>query len=334
MTDETTAHPVGVKETASPQLAEIRVRGKTIQTPSVVVNGATVVVTGTWLKMATLHDEELIEGDVLSDPEPFVTTLRQKRMADVFTFSQKPTDPVPRHQYFLEWDNAAIIPIKDYVGWWEKLPQETRRNVRKAAKLGVDVRVVPFDDELVRGIVDIYNETPIRQGRRFWHFGKSFEAIKSETATYLERSEFIGAYHENALIGFIKLVYVDRCANIIHILSKEQHGDKRPTNALLARAVQVCADKGMSSLQYCKYVYGGNETSSLTEFKRRNGFEPVRYPRYYVPLTATGTLVMRLKLHHGVVQLLPKKLSDALRNLRKTGLETFCRAKSAAAKSE
>ena len=96
--------------------------------------------------------------------------------------------------------------------WWEKLPQEARKNTRRAAKRGVEVKVVPFDDELARGIHKICNETPVRQGRPFWHYGKDFETVKREHATYLERSEFIGAYFENELIGFIKMVYVDRLA--------------------------------------------------------------------------------------------------------------------------
>ena len=36
--------------------------------------------------------------------------------------------------------------------------------MRRAEKRGVVVREVPFDDDLVRGIVEIYDETPIRQG--------------------------------------------------------------------------------------------------------------------------------------------------------------------------
>ena len=51
--------------------------------------------------------------------------------------------------------------------------------MRRAAKRGVIVRVAPFDDEFARGIHKICNEAPGRQGRRFWHYGKDFETVKT-----------------------------------------------------------------------------------------------------------------------------------------------------------
>ena len=38
-----------------------------------------------------------------------------------------------------------------------------------------DAGRVPFTDDFVHGIMDIYDETPVRQGRSFWHYKKSFE---------------------------------------------------------------------------------------------------------------------------------------------------------------
>ena len=109
-----------------------------------------------------------------------------------------------------------------------------------------------------------------------------------ENETYLERSEFIGAFYEDTLIGFIKMTYVDRVATLIQILAKNEQHDKRPMNALLAHAMEICESKHMSCLVYGKYVYGKKNDSSLAEFKRRNGFEQVNFLRYYVPLNERG----------------------------------------------
>ena len=103
----------------------------------------------------------------------------------------------------------------------EKLPQETRKNVRRASKRGVSVRVVQFDDTSYKVFKDIYDESPVRQGTRFWHYGKNLATMKMENETYLERSEFIGAYHNHELIGFMKFVYVDRAAIIMQILFED-----------------------------------------------------------------------------------------------------------------
>jgi hypothetical protein len=39
--------------------------------------------------------------------------------------------------------------------------------------------------------------------------------------------------------------------------------DKRPTNALLARAVELCEARKCSNLTYWNYTYGNNANSSL-----------------------------------------------------------------------
>lgn len=297
---------------------EITAAGKTFRVPSAEICGRQVVVTGNWLRKAAIKDEDLVEGQLVEDPQHFLREMKKSSLrADILTFSQKIPDCEPKQRYHFEWDNWAVVPIKTYDDWWEnRVPQETRKNVRRAAKRGVTVKGVCFNDAFVKGIQGIYDETPIRQGRPFWHFGKDFQTIKRESSTYLDRSEFIGAYFNDELIGFIKIVYVDRLATIIHILSKNAHQDKRPINALLAKAVEVCNQKAISYLIYGKYTYEGNEDSPLMEFKRRNGFEEIRYPRYFVPFTAKGRLAIEIGLHRGVKALIPQRATSLLRSLR------------------
>jgi hypothetical protein len=302
-----------------PELGQYQVRGRALKIPSIIVHNQTVVVIGRWLKIAVVQDEEVVEGDVVAAPDLFIAKLQNSNLRpDIFTFRQRLTDPTPRLNYTFEEDNLAVIPIHSYKAWLDGLSQETRRNIRRATKLGVKVRTIEFDDALVRGIKEIYDETPMRQGRRFWHYGKNFETVKKENGTYLNRSEFIGAYHDDELIGYIKIIYVDDAATISQILSKNKHYDKRPANALLAKAVELCEQKRKSYLVYCKYSYGNEEDSSLAEFKRRNGFEKLVVPRYYVPLTPRGRFAMKLKLHLGLRELLPEGMLKALLKLRST----------------
>src|SRR5690606_11595527 len=212
----------------------------------------------------------------------------------------------PRYPFRVEWENWAVIPVRTYEDWWEgRLPQETRKNVRRAQKRGVEVRSVPFDDDLVRGIHRIYNETPVRQGRLFWHYGKDLEAVHRINVTYLDRSEFIGAFFGGELIGFVKVVFVDGIAELMQILSMNSHYDKRRMKALQAHTVKVCVERKCSYLVYGQYTYGSKTDSSLAEFKRRNGFEQLDFPRYYVPLTLKGKLAIMLGLHLGAANLIP-----------------------------
>ena len=286
---------------------EIRISGKTLYVPSAKICGRTVVITGAWIRTARIKDEDVVDGVTVEDPKAFITKLKESELkADVFTFAQRPPEVIPKYDYRFEWDNWAALRTTSFKDWWEnRLPQESRKNVRRAAKRGVTVRVAPFDDDLVKGIHKIYNETPIRQGKRFWHFGKNIETVRRELATYLDRSEFIGAYWNEELIGFLKMVYVGSVAILFHIISMNKHYDKRPMNALIAKAVEFCEQKGISHFIYGQFVYGNKHQSSLLEFKRRNGFEQINFPRYYVPLTVKGRLFVRLKLYKGVGGLFP-----------------------------
>src|SRR5207249_9324012 len=128
-----------------------------------------------------------------------------------------------------------------------------------------------------------------------WHYQKDFQTVKAENSTYADRNIFIGAYYENELIGYVRMTSAGSIAHIVNILSKQRHYDKRPANALLAKAVEICEQRGFRCLVYCNYVYT-DPNSSLTEFKRRNRFEPLLLPRYYIPLTIKGRIALKLQL--------------------------------------
>ena len=270
-------------------------------------SGAKLEIAGRLFRRATLWDEAWLE-ESLRDPTEYVRLLSgtESHRADIFSFFRPLPAAEPDLPFHFEWENVAVVPVTTFAAWWESLPQESRKNVRRAEKRGAIVRTVPFDDSLVRGISEIYNETPIRQGRRFWHYRKPLEQVKRENGTYLERAQFLGAFLGEELIGFLKFVMVNKVARIMQILSKEAHMDKRPMNALLAKAVEVCASRGASHFVYGEYVYGTKETSPMTEFKRRNGFQRLNYPRYFVPLTTKGKLLLRLGLHRDLLDLVPE----------------------------
>jgi hypothetical protein len=295
----------------------IRIKGKIVSVPSVRIEGTTVITGGKWLKIASVQDEDLVEGETVPDPKSFVLQLKETALkADLFTFVQKLPDTTPKYEYRLAWDNFAIIPITSFSHWFEKrVDSGARRAVRKAAKAGVVVKLAEFDDSFVKGIVSINNETPIRQGRKFWHYQKSFDDVKRENSTYADRNDFLGAYYRDQLIGYIRLTYAGKVANIVQILTLVQHYDKRPANALIAKAVEVCEQKGMDYLLYYHYVYN-DPKSSLTEFKRRNGFEQVLLPRYYIPLTSKGRIALNLGLHRGLIPYIPKSLLTQLLRMR------------------
>ncbi len=287
---------------------EISVKGKWVRVPALHLNGTTIIVSGSWLKIASVHDEAWMETE-LADPAPYVKRLKeQEPHADIFTFTQKLPATVPKYAYPLEWESLAVISLTNFKDWWEKLPQESRKNVRRSQKRGVVVRVADFDDDLVRGIVDVNNDSPLRQGRRFPHYGKTFDQVKKDHSSFLDRSDFICAYSGDELIGFLKIVYRGKIASILQLLAKAGYYEKKPANAMIAKAVELCDARGISHVTYGLYSYGNKRDSSIVDFKVRNGFQEILMPRFYVPLTRWGVLCMKLKLHRGLLGVLPHKV--------------------------
>ena len=142
------------------------------------------------------------------------------------------------------------------------------------------------------------------------------ERIEKEHATYSSRSCFFGAYLWDELIGFIKLIRGNGFVDIMNIVSKIQHRDKAPTNALMSKAVEYCSKENFPYLTYGNFIYGRKGKDSLSDFKEHNGFVKVDIPRYYVPLTVKGDIALRLKLHRSVSDILPEKIYNFLRKGR------------------
>ena len=162
-------------------------------------------------------------------------------------------------------------------------------------------------DKFAEGIWKIYNETPIRQERAFPHYGESLETVAGNMYA-AKKSTFIGAFIGDELVGFIQLLYGDNIAILSNILTMQKHWDKSVNNAMLAKAVEVCASNGNRWLMYGRI---GNHPS-LDKFKENNGF--VKYPvtRYYIPITSKGRVAIRLGLHQELKDALPQSIKDPL----------------------
>lgn len=281
-----------------------------------LVGNKQISIAGKVVRIAKLTAEGF---EFVDYPKDFIDQLRKAvTRVDLFTFTQKLPETDPKHNYYMEWDNVAALHITNYQDWWKKqLNDKTRNMVRKAGKKGVEVKVVDFDDDLVKGILNIFNESRMRQGKPFSHYGKGFDDVKKELATFLDRSYFIGAYLDKELIGFIKMVWEKNFASFMQIISMINHRDKAPTNALVSKAVEICEKEKIPYLVYTKFSVGKKQRDSLSDFKHHNGFKKIYIPRYYVPITAKGKIALKLGLHRSFHEILPEKIIVFLIDRRK-----------------
>ncbi len=279
--------------------------------------GREIKVHGRILRIARIAGEKYL---FLDDPVPILEAAKKAAIRiDIFTFMQRLPDSSPKYPYPMEMDNLAVLPVSTFEHWWNKqIDNKTRNMVRKAQKQGVVVRDVVFGDALVTGIQAIYNESPVRQGKPFPHYGKDLETVRREEGTHLGQSVFLGAYLDGKLIGFARLV-VDETrtqAGVMNFVSLIEHRDKAPTNALISEAVRYCAEKGIPYLTYANFAYGRKGRDSLADFKKNNGFAQFDIPRYFVPLTPLGRLALTLGLHRSWIDRVPGSIWLKFRALR------------------
>jgi hypothetical protein len=287
------------------------IKGQPARIDCVDIGGQTYSISRGPLTIVGLEDDWYED---VRDPEAVIAALRSHTglTPDVFTFWQRLPDLQPRYAYHREAEQIAVLPITTYDDWLKnQIKGRTRNLIRKAEKEGIVVRETEYDDEFVKGMTAIFNEAPVRQGRPFWHYGKDEATVRQQFSRYIHREHMIGAYYQGEMIGLIMLGNAGRFGLTGQIISSLKHRDKATNNALMAKAVEVCASRGLG---YLVYLFWSND--SLSEFKRRCGFEPVDAPRYFVPLTAKGRLGLKLGAHRGWSAMLPNKLRLQLKSLR------------------
>jgi hypothetical protein len=287
------------------------INGKAVSLDCAKINGQTYSITRGLVRVMSLEDDWYEDVD---DPASVIAALGDSDIrADIFTFWQRLPDVKPQYQYHTEWESLAVLSIKGFDYWWSKqIKDKTRNMVRKAEKSGIEVRDASYDDAFVRGMTDIFNETPVRQGRKFWHYGKDFDTIKREFSRFLFREELIGAYYRDELVGFVMLANAGKYGILGQIISKIEHRDKAINNALVAKTIKKCETK---QLAYLVYAYW-NE-NSLSDFKRHCGFEQVKVPRYFTPLTLKGMVALKCGVHRSWKGVVPRYIRDHLKKLRR-----------------
>jgi hypothetical protein len=241
--------------------------------------------------------------------EEFVESLR-KRNVDIFTFiERKWCCPIasPSKSWLKAEDNIALLAITSHDDWLKIIGKKTRNMIRKAEKSGTTTRIAEPNEKLAEGIWKIYNETPIRQERGFPHYGVSLKAVTDNVLSTRD-CVYIGAYLQDELVGFIQLVQGDNIAIVSQILSMQKHWDKALNNALVAKAVEVCATRKIRWLMYGRM---GNHPT-LDDFKQNNGCVRFLLTRYFIVLTGKGRLAARLGLHREMKDALPLWLKRPL----------------------
>lgn len=247
------------------------------------------------------------------EPTKELLTDLSKKGVDLFTFIQRTfVQETFKYPFHSENENIAVMKIDSYENWWTKtLRKKERQSVKKAEKSGVEVKKVEANEDFLKGVQRIYNETQYREGRRYSGYGLSIEHLR-EKYSDIGDSDILGAYVNRQLIGLLWLTYGDRAAMFRSFVSFIRQRDKCPNNALIAEAVRNCHRRKISFLVYGNH-YGF--LPNLDLFREHQGFRKTPLPRHYVPLSRNGRLAIELGIHRKLEYSLPKSVEKALLKL-------------------
>lgn len=199
--------------------------------------------------------------------------------------------------------DIAILKVPSYDSWLQAVGKKTRNMLRKAEKSGVRTEVTELNEQVIHGMWNIYNETPIRQDRAFSHYGITLQEVDGNSHA-AKSCTWIGAFLQGELVGFIQLMHGDNVAVISQILSLQKYWDKAINNALIAKTVEFC-----STMHIPWIIYGGmGNHPSLDKFKASNSFSKFTLTRYYIPLTRKGKITTKLGWHRKTKDLVPNTL--------------------------
>ncbi|HEU6449233.1 MAG TPA: hypothetical protein VFV23_12425 [Verrucomicrobiae bacterium] len=273
-----------------------------------VIANLEISVNKNFCRVAKLRHEWF---DYVAEPAELIRQMREANVADVFTFVEESHVRRPELPFRREPASISVLTIKSFNDWWNDLHFKARNKARKAQKCGVEIREAGLTDDFVRGVEKIYNECPLRQGRKFTHYGETFDTIKNDLSSFLDRSIFVGAYFNDELIGFMKLFVGNEILRMIHILATFADRDKCVMDALIARAVKLCAERKIHLLHYGDWASRG-----LGVFREKYNFQRHDCPRYFVPLNWRGQLLLNFGFHRPLRERLPRPLVNQLAQIR------------------
>ena len=292
----------------------VRVKGSARLFEAVRVKGQAFVVSGRLIRTAALRKDKEEWLEDVEKPEEAAQLFKNSPVRiDLLRFWQRIPESNPKFKYYYEWKDIAVIPVSTYQHWFTKqISPKARNKIRKSEKHAVRIEESAVTDRLVAGVVSIYNQSRVRRGKLFWHYGKDFPTVKQDMARDSSRSTLIAAYFRDELIGFIKLLFADRYAMITLILDNTAHRDKAPMNGMIAKAVEICADRAIPYITYTVWRRGEHG-----QFQESNGFERISVPEYFVPVSLLGKVALALRLHKGLRGVLPARLVVWLLELRR-----------------
>ena len=228
-----------------------------------------------------------------------------KNNIDIFTFIERRyISPLEKYLYskvksldipvFTFYERLAVLRIKSFDDWWHAIGKKTRNMVRKAIRKNATTEVVYENTQLLKNakaIWKLYNETPIRQNKRYIGYGMPLEKIieRFRNLELLHRSLVVLARYNERVVGFTHIIIGDHAGMVRTFLSSIYYRNIPISNLMMAKVVEELAKRNINFL-----IYGHMGIQPGIElFKKNNGFKMHICPRYFIPITKKGMIILK-----------------------------------------
>ena len=211
----------------------------------------------------------------------------------------------------MEWDNLAVLPISTFRYWWTRANLVYRK--RNEGKAGREKGVSSAKFRSMRHCFvescDIHNETA-RSGRESgfptmeWtsreHAGMQapFSTAASLSARFLRTNHRLHQADD-------RRSRTTACAVTSGLLRAR---DKAPTNALIAKAVRSCADRGFSFWFTSTSLTARKRATALATSRNQTASGGWTCPAITCLCRLSAAVALNLGLHHRLVDYLPEQL--------------------------
>jgi FemAB-related protein (PEP-CTERM system-associated) len=210
-----------------------------------------------------------------------------------------------RGDLYVRW-LLSLAPDPDAM--WSGLRKPVQRQLRKAQKLGVQVRVAQERADVAH-YYRLHLQTrskkhgmPSQPQRYFYRLWDAFAASGG--------MKLLLAEYEGAVIAGMILLASDKMLRYAYGASDERYLHLAPNNLLLWTAITLGCEQGLTTLDLGRTA---RDNEGLMEFKRRWGAVQEPLPYYYYPhvegLASTSEKSLKFRLLTGCWKRLPVRIS-------------------------
>lgn len=192
---------------------------------------------------------------------------------------------------------ARILPLTEGFEhiWKNRFNKKARNLVRKFKKNKGYIEILKNPLEYLDEIMEINLSKTFRQDRllppTYTNRELVYENLKLTINEKGNHLNIYGAFINGKLVAYAYIVELNGYAYVSRFLAHAKYFKYAVSNGLLTGIIKDLCEKGVRILQY---GYWSRHHEGINHFLKQHGFERGKVTAYYVPLSKTGSIALRI----------------------------------------